>query len=468
MLRGPFRNRVSELAAIRRLWAARGPQFLVAYGRRRVGKTALLRQAVRDRRHVFLTADTQSESALLDRFARECSRSLGPPGLAFRDWDGFFEFLEDASRTQETVVILDEVGFLHEASPAFFSVLQRHWDSALSGGRIRLVLCGSSVSAMERHVLGYRSPLYGRRTGQMEVLPLPYEEARRFFPRVPEARRVEFYAVLGGVPAYLLQFDPRRDVLANIEARVFPTEAYLHREPRLLLLQELRQPATYFSVLTAIAEGATRFNEIGQRGGLTANTLGKYLGVLREMRLVRRELPATERRLTPRRSHYRLADPFFAFWFRFVAPWSGAFDSGQAEAPKAHLRAHWPEHVGLVFEEVCRDIVRRHPEAFGGPWERVGSWWSGEAEVDVVAVDAKRKALLLGECQWTRERMGADVPAALEEKRQLLGKGWAHVGYALFSKTGFTSACREAAAVDTSLWDLEGLRRLVEGEREPV
>src|SRR3990170_6248165 len=290
----PFHDRVRELEALHRVWDARGAQFLVVWGRRRVGKTALLREGVRGRRHVFLMADTQREALLLEMFASECARTLGPPGLGFRSWDAFFEYLSGAAARETLIVVLDEVGFLQEANPAFFSILQRHWDTNLSRTRLRLVLCGSSVSAMERQVLGYRSPLYGRRTGQLEVHPLGYAEAREFFPRALEDRRVEFYAVLGGVPAYLLQFDPSKDGRTNVEERVFPPESYLHREPRLLLLQELRQPATYFSVLTAIAGGTTRFNEISQRSGLTPNTLGKYLGVLQELRLVRRELPATE------------------------------------------------------------------------------------------------------------------------------------------------------------------------------
>ena len=458
----PFRDRVRELEALHRVWDARGAQFLVVWGRRRVGKTALLREGVRGRHHVFLVADTQREALLLEMFASECARTLGPPGLGFRSWDAFFEYLSGAAARETLIVVLDEVGFLQEANPAFFSILQRQWDTSLSRTRIRLVLCGSSVSAMERQVLGYRSPLYGRRTGQLEVHPLGYAEAREFFPRALEDRRVEFYAVLGGVPAYLLQFDPSKDGRTNVEERVFPPESYLHREPRLLLLQELRQPATYFSVLTAIAGGTTRFNEISQRSGLTPNTLGKYLGVLQELRLVRRELPATEARPTRRRSQYRIADPFFAFWFRFVAPWAGSLEAAHTEVPRRRLFEDWDAHVGTVFEEVCRELVRDRPEVFGGPWERVGRWWSGETEIDVAALDRRRSVLLLGECKWSTRRVEARVLDDLREKGGHVGGRWRQMRFALFSRAGFTPGCIRQAGEGALLLDLNRIRRLFE------
>jgi len=459
MLSGhPFRNRVRELEALRGDWGSRGPQFLVVWGRRRVGKTTLLREAVKGRRHVYLVADTQREALLLDMFAAECARALGPAGISFRSWDALLEYLADAAK-EELVVVFDEVGFLNEANPAFYSILQRHWDTNLSRTRLRLVLCGSSVSAMERDVLGYRSPLYGRRTGQLEVHPLRYADVRPFFPGAPEDRRIELYAIAGGIPAYLQQLDPRQSPIENVEGRVFPTQAYLHREPRLLLLQELRQPATYFSVLTAIAEGTTRFHEIAQRSGLTSNTLGKYLGILQALRLVRRELPATEARLTRRKSLYRVADPFFAFWFRFVAPWTGSLEAGDLGAPRRHLRENWPAHAGTVFEEVCREVVRDHPVPFGGPWERVGRWWSGGEEIDVVGVDRRRGALLLAECKWSSQRVSPDLVGALVRKRDLLGGRWKQTRLAIFSRSGFTPACVRSAGEEVQLVDLARLRR---------
>lgn len=458
-MQSSFRNRTGELEALRRFWAAAGPQFVVVWGRRRVGKTALLREAVRGRRHAYLVADTQRESLLLEVFARECAQALGPPGISFRTWDAFFEYVAGAAE-KPLILVLDEVGFLQEANPAFFSILQRQWDTRLFGTRLRLVLCGSSVSAMEREVLGYRSPLYGRRTGQLEVRPLAYAQARMFHPRAAESRRIEFFAALGGIPAYLLQFDPSLSALENIEARVFPPESYLHREPRLLLLQELREPATYFSVLTAIAEGAARFNDVSTRSGLAATKLGKYLGVLQSLRLVRRDFPATERRRSARTSRYRIADPFFAFWFRFVAPWSGVLEGGDREAPRRHLLAHWNGHVGRVFEEVCQELVRSQPGAFGGPFESVGSWWAGEREIDVVAVDRSRGILLGGECKWTSAPMGRDVLEALREKLGYVEGRWRERRATLFSKSGFTESCRAAAGRDVALVDLARLGSL--------
>jgi len=458
-----FRNRSSELAALESVLDAPGAQLIVVWGRRRVGKTALLREAVKERRHLYLVADTQREDILLEMFAKECASVLGPSGISFRDWEAFFAYVADAAEKEELVLVLDEVGFLHDVNPAFYSILQRHWDARLSRTRLRLVLCGSAVSAMERHLMGYRSPLYGRRTGQLAVMPLSYVDARLFFPRAPEARRIELFAVAGGVPAYLLQLNPSRNAMKNIEERVFTAISYLHREPRFLLLQEVREPATYFSVITAMAAGATRFNDIAQRSGLTATALGKYLGVLQELRLVRRMLPATEAREARRNSRYEIADQFFAFWFRFVAPFAGALEADSMESATAHLRAHWNEHVGRVFEEVCRDVVRHRPGAFGGQFERVGAWWSGEQEIDVAAVDRTRGRLFLAECKWTNKPVSVEVVHALLAKRELVEGRWKEVRLAVFSKSGFTEQC-EREAEDLLLIDLDGIRSLCERE----
>ncbi len=449
----PFLDRERELAALEERWASDRSEFLVVWGRRRVGKTALLRRFAQGKRALFLTGDSQREEVLLARFSRLCARALKTPGLGFADWDGFLEFVASAAREERLVLVLDEVGYVNLANPAFYSVLQRHWEEAFRATRLMLVLCGSAVSAMEKEVLGHGSPLYGRRTGQLEVKPMGYAQARVFFPGVKEQRRMEFYALAGGIPAYLNQLDPGLSVKENVQREIFDPTAYLHLEPRLLLLEELREPTTYFALLEAMAGGARRFSEIADKAYLTPSKLPKYLGVLQQLRLVERHHPVTMREKVKRgNSRYRLTDPFFEFWFDCVAPWLGELEGPDWTLPLAELEARWPAHAARSYERVCRQFTAAAALAevagLGGPYARVGAWWSRTEEVDVAALGPSAggwRSLLLGECKWTKEPAGPGVLEGLAAKAPIVEGRYSELRLALFSRAGFTAGCRRAA-----------------------
>jgi len=450
-----FVNRNRELAVLRRAWDSDRAELLVVWGRRRVGKTALLNHFAHSRRGLVLTGDTQREAVLLRRFARLCGERLGPPGIAFADWDGFFAYIGEVASAERLLLVLDEVGFLNHSSPAFYTILQRAWETQLTATHLKLVLCGSAVSSMEREVLGAGSPLYGRRTGQLEIKPMDYRQARDFFPECDESERLGLYALAGGVPAYLRQLDPTLTPVENVVARVFPPEAFLHLEPRLLLLQELREPSTYFAVLEALAAGARRFSEIADRAYLPATRLSKYLNTLQQMRLVERDHSVTQCTASRGRSRYRLADLFFKLWFGIVAPWAGVLESPDWSLPRRELARWWPHHVARAFERVCRQLVAAPPSAemadlLGGPYQRVGAWWERREEIDVAAVGPAtggRRKLLLGECKWSAEPVGVGVLESLTAKVARVTGRWSEVRLALFARSGFTVQCREAAAL---------------------
>ncbi|HID61668.1 MAG TPA: ATP-binding protein [Anaerolineae bacterium] len=443
-----FIDRERELAMLEERYSSKQAEMFVLYGRRRVGKTELLRAFCQGKRHVFFVADLGSEALLLTAFSRTIGEYLLGPGvpLAFSTWDAAFEYLADAAQTERLVVVLDEFGYLAQANPAFPSILQRLWDTRLKDTRIFLVLCGSYVSLMEREVLAYRAPLYGRRTGQYLLMPLDFPEATLFFPGYSPDDLVTTYAVLGGTPAYLRQFDDRCPLLENIRDRILTPQTYLYDEPRFLLLQEVREPRSYFAILEAMARGNTRPNEIAQAAGLGGGaTAMPYLKMLMELRLVERRVPATTRHPhKSRKGLYRLSDPFFRFWFRFVYPHRSALEEGRiAQVLEQHIAPRLDEFTADVFEEICR----RHTWRLELPFipERVGAWWSARGEVDVVAISDEARAVLVGECKWSAKPVGTNIFDELRRKAQLLQREgfWERVYYALFSRAGFTKALQE-------------------------
>ncbi len=313
-----------------------------------------------------------------------------------------------------------------------------------------LILCGSYVGMMEQHVLAYRAPLYGRRTAQWHLQPLSFWDAVRFLPRFDPTDLVRAYAVLGGVPAYLLQFDDGMLLLRNIEGRILTPGTFLYDEPRFLLLQELRDPHRYFSLLEAIAAGRTRLNEIAQAAGIAPSSTAFYLTTLRELGLVERIVPATEKHPhKSKRGLYRLLDHYFRFWFRFVYPNRPLLERGELTQVRRQVEEQLDPFVSPAFEVICREHIwrlHRGGELVFTP-RAVGSWWDRQEEIDLVAVGDKD--ILLGECKWAVRPVGTNILDDLKRKAHpLIRQGnWARVHYALFSRSGFTSAL-EARARD--------------------
>lgn len=426
-------------------------EMFVLYGRRRVGKTELLRAFCQGKRHIFFVADLGSEALLLAAFSRAIGEQLLGPGvpLAFSTWDAAFEYLADTAQTERLVVVLDEFGYLAHANPAFPSILQRLWDTRLKETRLYLVLCGSYVSLMEREVLASRAPLYGRRTGQYLLTPLDFPKIALFFPHYSPDDLVTGYAILGGTPAYLRQFDDQHPLVENVRDRILTPQTYLYDEPRFLLLQEVREPRSYFAVLEAMARGNTRPNEIAQAAGLGSGPAAMpYIKMLMELRLVERRVPATQRHPhKSRKGIYRISDPFFRFWFRFVYPHRSALEEGRVDQVlEQQVLPRLDQFTADVFEEICRQHIWRLELSFLP--ERAGAWWSPKGEIDVVAISDEARTVLVGECKWSTKPVGMDILKGLQDKVRIMQRegAWEQVHYVLFSRTGFTRDLQEAAA----------------------
>lgn len=434
----PFINRKAELAALERGVPARDSAMFVLYGRRRIGKTELLKHFLAERPHVFFTGDLGTPAQHVRGLSQRLGEFLSDPVLqsgSLPDWRALLGYLEHHPPGMD--LVLDEFPYLCQGEAALPSLLQAAWDRRFKNSSLRLFLCGSSVAFMEQEVLADPSPLFGRRTGQMRLRAMDFWSAQEFVSHFKPVERVEAYACLGGTPAYLAQIAPHESLAEGLLKRILDPVAYLFEEPRLLLHQELRELKHYFALLTAIAAGHTRLNEIAQDVALERTFVTRYLDVLGRLELIDRQVPITE--AIPQRSRrglFRIADPFFRFWFRFVAPNLTDLTLGDSEwVLRERVQPHLDHFVAPSFEELCQQWVQRKAKLPFRP-RRVGRWWNGQAEIDVVAFDDRW--LLVGECKWSRRRVGLQTLDTLRQHRQALSGFENHQTlYVLFSRSGF-------------------------------
>ncbi len=458
-----FVNRERELKSLESRYGSDQAEFVLVIGRRRVGKTALLAAfATGKHRTLRFTAYLDSEENQLRRLSSRLRRLERPELVPSEDftygtWEALFQTMGALAADERLLFILDEWPYLAGSSPRLASVLQHVWDENLQHSRLMLVLSGSYLSVMERDILGKRAPLYGRRTSQLLLRPLGLRDAQAFLPGYSAETMVEAYAVGGGMPGYLRQLSDRYDLLGNLRRSVFNPDSFLYNEPDLLLREELREPRLYAALLRAIAAGHHRVSEITRVAGFVdRGTTNRYLDTLRGLGLVEHRRPLDPRRSQQSWGSWHLADPYLRFWGRWILPYTSQIEFGEAERLiQEVLRPGWDRFVGSAWEELARRHVYELAAERSLPFwpEEVGSWWSSQAQIDVVAVHSGRRSALLGEARWRREKMSvADLEALETRARHWLGdeRGW-DLWYALYSRSGYSEELRARGVTDSHL-----------------
>jgi AAA+ ATPase superfamily predicted ATPase len=449
-----FINRKAELDQLSDLYHSNRAELFVLYGRRRVGKTELLRAFCVGKPHIFFIATLSADSEQLATFSQQIwgfDHPETPNGFTFPTWEAAFRALADLPG--RPVLVLDEFTYLMSGNKAIPSILQKVWDERLKNTQVMLILCGSYIGMMETEILGHQAPLYGRRTGSALLLPLGLPSSALFYPKYSLEEKFLAWAVVGGMPYYLTAFSDRQDVLANIRQHILDARSgSLYSEPRLLLMEELREPRNYFSLLRAIAQGSSRLNEIAQASGVgSAPTVARYLDILQQMRLITRRVPATESQPEKsKRGLYQIDDHFLRFWFRYVHPNQSSLDLGLADSILTQrVRPDLDHFAASSFEEAAREFVAAKARA--GKWsflpERIGSWWNRDAELDVLAITQAGKMALAGECKWSVNPVGTNVLEDLKRRAEAMAKenDIEQIQYALFSRKGFTGALKKQA-----------------------
>jgi hypothetical protein len=474
-----FVGRRQELAELHRLAAEPGPQFLILYGRRRVGKTTLLLHWAQTSGvpFVYWVANRLSPTLQLRSFSQAIYNAVHPDTPAdaeftYPTWEMALTQAAQLAADRQLILILDEFPYVAEAEPGLASVLQNAWDHHFKQTRIFLVLAGSHIGMMTR-LLQYHAPLYGRFSARLHLKPLPFATVAEFLPRYTVAERVAVYAILGGVPAYLERFDDRVSLAENITRRIFHPTGIFRVDPLFLLQDQVREPRNYLSILHAIGEGRHTLDEIAMASGLPKQNASTYLGRLADLYMVERRTPVTlppERRERSRQGRWHLLDPYLRFYFRFVAPNQRALELELMDAVWSDVKAQLRAFVGMTaFEELSREWVLVQARNGRLPFspEDVGSHWAANAQVDVAAINWRERAVLLGECKWGTRRVGrASLRELVEDKMPKVvanlpnqGAAW-KVHYAFFGRAGFTEAAQATAREhEFSLVTLEQLDR---------
>ena len=435
-----FINRKPELEALEKEYGKTSFSFFVIYGRRRVGKTELLKKFSRGRPTIYFLADKRGTLSNVLRFRKRVADFFGEPEIASEDFEEIFRYISNKWQSEKKlIVIIDEFSFLVEKDDAIPSVFQSIVDENLSKKpNVFLVLCGSSVSMMERGVLSYRSPLYGRRTGQWKVTPIKFRDVLQFFPGLPPEDVVRIHAMVGGIPFYLNLFDPNKSIRENVEVNFLSKDGLLYPEGDFLLKEELRDPATFSSVLLSMAEGATKVSEIASKSRMDAKDLPYYLRILEELEIVKREVPILEKPKT-KKSQYKIKDNFLNFWFKFVYPFKDEVELGNRSRIIEKMKKELEAFVSQRFEDVCREFLAEKldfPE-MGRQWGKTHGKPKGKNvyEIDLVALKGKERAAFF-EFKWKKLsiRECLQIIDSLKEKSKFVKRKWKNEYFGIFAR----------------------------------
>lgn len=476
-----FVGRQRELELLQSLWESSTPELLILYGRRRVGKTRLLTRWIETTapRVLFWVTEPASSFEQLRSFSQslynfEMPESPAPGNFTYANWHQAFQQVARIAQSQRLAVFLDEITYLLEAEPSVAGILQNEWDQTLKQANLFLGLSGSHVGMMERKLLVYSAPLYGRATALLRLQPLPFSATRQFFPKYSPDERVAVYAMVGGIPAYWERFDPDLNVDENIH-KEFLSEYLLYDEPRVLLHDFITDLHNYVSILRALAHGRRTPTEIAHYTGLDAKHVPPYLSKLVNTGFVERRTPVTALESAPLGRH-AITDPFLRFYYRFLSLRQPQLSLGVREQALAEFNRHMIDFIGThTWEELCREWVLRADAMGKLPFmpDQVGSAWDRTVQVDVVGINRMEKTLILGECKWTQEAVERKVMADLVEEKAakvVPTQGKWQVYFLGFSRNGWTSGALayqdeiNRHPVKGSNWKSVGMRLLDLGQ----
>ncbi|MGI6177589.1 MAG: ATP-binding protein [Eubacterium sp.] len=459
-----FIGRERELHVLNALYNKDGFQMMVLYGRRRIGKTFLLDKFAEGKDPLFYTGIESKGEENLSEFSRAALIKFtgAGAGAVFASYSDALDFItgqiREKGKEKKQLIILDEFPYMAASSPELPSVLQRVIDRDWDRLNVMLVLCGSSITFMEEEVLGAKSPLFGRRTSQMDLAPFDYSYAARFVQDYTPEEKAIVYGVTGGVAKYLSLFDPNRSLDENLVNQFFDPAGYLYEEPKNLLRQEFRDISLYYTILGVIARGETQLGKISGKAGFDTPKTAQALRKLESVRIVRKDVPIlneSKRNL----SQYVLSDGMFRFWFRFIAGNENAIERGFgreyfAEAVKPRIH----DYMGQAFESICQSytLSRGIKGDFGFTVTRTGKWRGADPEkkeqtdIDVVGVSSVGKHAVIGECKFTNAPEGKQEYDTLADRARLIAPYKAEK-YILFSLSGFTEWIKKKAEEDDKL-----------------
>ena len=445
-----FIGRERELNSLNKLYNSGKFEFVVIYGRRRVGKTALINHFIDSKQAIYFMGVESNAKQNLENFSKNIMEYTSgiSAETSFLSFQSALETVFRLSQKERLILVIDEYPYVARASKSLASTLQMLIDRYKDNSKLMLILCGSSMSYMEDHVLAYKAPLYGRRTAQIKLNPFDFDEVCRYFKNFSAEEKALAYGIVGGTPQYLLQMNDKLTIEENVKNTYLDTMSSLYEEPMNLLKQEVREPAVYTAIITAIATGYSRMSEISTKVGEETNICSSYLKNLLALGIVQKESPYGEK--SSKKSIYSIDDNMFRFWYRFVPENASMIARGASDLVYKRIEPYFSDYMGKVFEDICRQYLWKMLISGKTPIEftSLGRWWGNDpihrcqAEIDIMGEQDKNTAVF-GECKWTNEKVDLGVLETLIERSNIFSYKTKY--FYLFSKSGFTKGCSDKA-----------------------
>jgi len=435
-----FVNRHHELKLLQNEYEYNGFRFTVLYGRRRVGKTTLLKEYIQGKPSIYFLVTLENMHIVLKRFQEIVATFLNDDflrSLQLTDIKQLFEYIANKTFKKKLIIIIDEFQYLAKTDNAIPSQFQYIVDELLKNKNIHLILCGSIISMMYEQTLSYNSPLYGRRTSAIRLEAITFTHMKDFFPHKTENERIELYAILYGIPKYLEMFEECTDIYTSIEKNILDPNAYLYNEPQFILQNEVNEPGTYFSILEIIAKGDHKIGNIAGKLNKNVQNITSFLSKLVELDIIYKDVPVTE--ANPSKSKkglYFIKDNFFRFWFHYVLPYKSQLEMGNSAYVLKKIEENFNGYVAKTYEDLAIQYILENYDVL-----KCGRWWDKSHEIDAVAVSDDH--LLAAECKYRNSKVGIDVLEALKEKVKHIETTLPVKKYILFSKSGFTEELKK-------------------------
>lgn len=452
-----FIDRKKELEFLNQEYNKKESSLIILYGRRRIGKTSLIKEFGKNKNMIYFLATEESEQQNMEAFKNIIVDTLNSEllnSIKVGNWEILFKTIVNEKSEAKKIIVLDEFQYLGKINNAFPSIFQKIWDEILKDKNVMVILCGSLINMMESQTLNYTSPLYGRRTGQMKLKQIPFEHYIEFFDKkMTQKEMIEKYAVTGGIPKYIESFKEDDDIFNEIKKYIMNKQSYLYEEPNFLLQNEVSEVGSYFSIIKSIAAGNRKLGNISSNLSVNPTNLSKYLQTLVNLDILEREVPITEE--SPEKSkkgQYKIKDNFIAFWFQFIYPNRALLEMDKTDIVMKKIKANFIDnHVSFIYEDICRQLMWNlvAEEKFESQYNKIGRWWDSSAEIDIVGLNEEDNAIIFGECKYYKDekKMEAKVFYDLKEKAKLVN--WKNERrkemFILFSASGYSEELKKIA-----------------------
>ncbi|MBQ6787235.1 MAG: ATP-binding protein [Lachnospiraceae bacterium] len=441
-----FIGRKEELHFLEERYQASTAQLIVLYGRRRIGKTETLRHFCENKPHVFYSCTECTNELQLQAFSERMLKTGMPVRQyinTFSSWEQAFRSTLELPGNQKKLLVIDEFPYMVKNNAEIPSILQNLWDQLLKDSSVMIILCGSAMSFIEKEILAEKNPLYGRATGILKMKEMNFYDAIQFVPNYSPEEKIATYAILGGIPHYLKQFHDDIPLAENIKKNILTRGSILYSEVEFLMRQELRETTTYNTIITAIALGNTKLNDIYTKTQIEKTKLSVYLKNLTDLGILFREFPVSDKvkeQAKVQRGLYKLTDNFFRFWYSFVFPNLSELESGDTDGIWEYvIKEKIDDYISYIFENICIQYLRakNRKNELSFHFSQIGRWWNKTDEIDIMATNADRTHFIIGECKYRNNPFPMSELKKLQQKFPCQTESDI-IEYWLFSKSGFT------------------------------